>query len=340
MPPPNSLLPEWHRAFGAPVLNGHIKQKPEDFQVVEQLGFTLSGDGEHDFLWVEKMGANTTWVARALAKHADVAIRDVGFSGLKDRQAVTQQWFSVRRPGGGGTDWSGFAANGVRIISATRHLRKLKRGAHSSNKFRIAVRSDQVAGPDVERRLKDITERGVPNYFGEQRFGRNGNNMALATSLFAGKRLQREQRSIVLSAARSFLFNEILSARVANESWDQAIPGDVLNLDGSGSVFVPECIDESIQERIALLDVHPTGALWGSGDLSTNGDPAVLEQTIADAHPKFTAGLLKAGLKMARRPLRLAAIDLRWEIDDPLLWLEFSLGRGSYATSVLREVLG
>ena len=322
------------------MFQGLIKQSTSEFIVTESLAFDFTGDGEHDYLWIEKQGANTTWVARGLARYAGIALRDVGYAGLKDRHAITRQWFSARRPSGAGTDWDAFDLEGVRILDTGRHQRKLKRGAHSGNRFRIAVR--EVNGAEetlISHRLTVIREKGVPNYFGAQRFGRDGSNLSLAEDVFAGKRLKRELRSMALSAARSFLFNEILSSRVTDGSWEQALPGDALNLNGTGSFFIAEEIDDEVNKRLQSLDVHPTGALWGRGDIQSGGQSATNERRIADSYPEIRDGLERAGLDMARRTLRLAVTDLQWEIDANRLWLEFSLGRGSYATAVLREIV-
>jgi tRNA pseudouridine13 synthase len=322
------------------LFQGLIKQSTSEFIVTESLAFDFTGDGEHDYLWIEKQGANTTWVARGLARYAGIALRDVGYAGLKDRHAITRQWFSARRPSGAGTDWDAFDLEGVRILDTGRHQRKLKRGAHSGNRFRIAVR--EVNGAEetlISHRLTVIREKGVPNYFGAQRFGRDGSNLSLAEDVFAGKRLKRELRSMALSAARSFLFNEILSSRVTDGSWEQALPGDALNLNGTGSFFIAEEIDDEVNKRLQSLDVHPTGALWGRGDIQSGGQSATNERRIADSYPEIRDGLERAGLDMARRTLRLAVTDLQWEIDANRLWLEFSLGRGSYATAVLREIV-
>jgi tRNA pseudouridine13 synthase len=340
MPSPSHALPDWQRAHGSPLFQGLIKQSTSEFIVTESLAFDFTGDGEHDYLWIEKQGANTTWVARGLARYAGIALRDVGYAGLKDRHAITRQWFSARRPSGAGTDWDAFDLEGVRILDTGRHQRKLKRGAHSGNRFRIAVR--EVNGAEetlISHRLTVIREKGVPNYFGAQRFGRDGSNLSLAEDVFAGKRLKRELRSMALSAARSFLFNEILSSRVTDGSWEQALPGDALNLNGTGSFFIAEEIDDEVNKRLQSLDVHPTGALWGRGDIQSGGQSATNERRIADSYPEIRDGLERAGLDMARRTLRLAVTDLQWEIDANRLWLEFSLGRGSYATAVLREIV-
>ncbi|MGI9202968.1 MAG: tRNA pseudouridine(13) synthase TruD [Woeseiaceae bacterium] len=339
MPTSNSLLPEWCRAYGTGLIHGLIKQTPKDFEVTENLDFVLSGEGEHDYLWIEKTGANTSWVARMLARHAGIAQRDVGYAGLKDRHAVTRQWFSVRRPSRLGTNWNELNIEGVEILEAGRHQRKLKRGAHAGNRFRIALRQVRTDGIDVPHRLEAIRAGGIPNYFGVQRFGRDANNLDMAASVAAGKRLRRDTRGIVLSAARSFLFNEILSARVVDGSWNKALPNESLNLDGSGSVFVAHEIDEVIVQRVADLDVHPTGALWGEVATDTEGAAAILERTVTEKYPEYVACLRGARMKPARRPLRAVVRNLDWQIEGTDIYLEFALDRGSFATAVLRELV-
>lgn len=330
-------IPDWVRAFGPPVVQGHIRQSTSDFEVTEDLGYELSGDGEHDFLQIEKEDANTAWVAGRLARHASVRESDVGYAGLKDRRALTRQWFSVRRPSAAGTDWDTFDEPGTRILEKSRHSRKLKRGALRGNSFRIAIRDVDAAEEPVNERLQLIKQAGVPNYFGEQRFGRNGNNLQLASELFAGKRLPRNKRSIALSAARSFLFNHILQQRVLDSSWNHLVVGECACLDGSNSIFPVEALDEELRRRCAELDIHPGGAMWGKGESRCGGDILSLEQSVTAPFPEFTKGL-EAHMDQSRRPLRLALRDLAWKLEEQTLWLEFSLPRGGYATAVLREI--
>jgi len=339
MPSTEGPLPDWNRAYGSPLFQGLIKNSCSDFIVTELLDFDLSGDGEHDYLWLQKEDANTAWVARALASHAGVVARDVGYAGLKDRQAVTRQWFSVRRPTGEGTDWEPFELPGVTILEQTRHLRKLKRGAHQGNHFRIAVRGADTPAAVIEERLAAIRAAGVPNYFGPQRFGRDGNNLQLAQVLFAGKRLKREKRSIALSAARSFIFNEVLSTRIAAGNWNVALPGEALNLEGSGSIFIAEEIDDEITERVRTMDIHPTAVMWGKGEPKCGGEPADIEREVVDRAAELATGLESHGLERARRATRLVVQDLKWELEGDTLWLDFRLGRGAFATSVLREIV-
>lgn len=331
-------LPNWQRAIGEPVLTCRIKKENADFQLSERLGFGLSGDGEHDFLQIEKEGANTSWVASGLARFAAIAVSDVGFAGLKDRHAVTTQWFSVRRPAGHRTDWLKLDLEGVRVLQVDRHRRKLRRGAHLGNDFRIALRNLTETGGGLRERLMEVRDGGVPNYFGEQRFGHDGGNLALAGDLFAGQRLSRGKRSIALSAARSFLFNQILQERVRNGTWNTLLPGDCASLDGSGSFFSVAGIDSELERRSDELDIHPSGALWGAGDLQTGAKVAEREETVVDRFPEFMQGLVNKRVQQARRALRLAVRSFAWERDGDTMWLRFFLTRGGFATAVLREI--
>ena len=342
MPSTPAALPEWARAHGAPLFAASIRDEPADFQVIEDLGFDLAGDGEHDFLWVEKVAANTDWVARQLARHAGVRAADVGYSGMKDRHAITRQWFSVPRHE---TGWASFAAEGVTILYVRRHHRKLRRGAHAGNSFRIALRTPRAAAlrQAAEERLARVADCGVPNYFGPQRFGRDGGNIDLARRLFSGARLKRDKRSIAISAARSFLFNEILSARVADGSWQQVLAGEVVNLDGSGSVFRADSVDETLERRAREMDIHPTATLWGlrsdnSRSEISQGAIEALQRNATEAHTDLRTGLERLGAKASQRPLRLRVQNLSWAFEDDALWLEFRLPAGGFATSVLREI--
>jgi tRNA pseudouridine13 synthase len=326
-------------AYGGPLIEGVLRAQPADFRVEEVLGFEPSGSGEHAFLLIQKTDANTEWVARQLAQAAGVPPMAVGYAGLKDRHAITRQTFTIQLPGRADPDWSALSIAGVEVVAATRHNRKLKRGAHRGNRFGVRVR-DVVGERDaVDARVRTIGERGVPNYFGEQRFGRDGGNVALAEAMFAGRRMPRAQRSIALSAARSFLFNATLAARVDASTWDRAVDGDVWMLDGTHAIFGPEPWSDDLAQRLASLDIHPTGPMWGRGDLRTRDAARALEEQLPVEHPVLTQGLEQAGLEQERRALRLVAADLvhTWEAHDTL-FLQFTLGQGAFATTVLREL--
>lgn len=318
-----------------------MRAVPDEFRVVEELGFAASGDGEHDMLTVEKTGTNTEWLARKLAQHAGIKSLDVGYAGLKDRHAVTTQTFTVRRPNRDGTDWAAFSVAGARILDVQRHNRKLKRGAHVANHFRIGLRADLTSADRaaLQVRWQHIVAGGIPNYFGPQRFGRNGNNLALARDVLSGKRVRREQRSIAISAARSFLFNEILAARVSAGTWDRLLEGDLANLDGSRSVFSVAAIDETLVARCAAFDIHPAATLWGDGAPLTSGAAAAIEAEAVAGHAALCAGLVNARIAADSRPLRLRLADTSLEFDEGIFWLSFRLPKGAFATSVIRELL-
>jgi tRNA pseudouridine13 synthase len=332
-------LPDWARAHApvppdgtsvppdgsAPLFSARIREQPADFKVTEELGYEFTNDGEHDFLWIEKTGANTEWVSRQLARFADVPAKDVGYAGLKDRHAVTRQWFSV--PRWNSPDWRLLDVEGVQILDVQRHQKKLRRGAHRANHFRIVLRGDGIVeqASVLEQRVQVIREHGVPNYFGEQRFGRAGNNLELAGVFAGGKRLPRHKRSIAISTIRSFLFNEYLSARVTDRTWATLSAGDKANLDGTGSVFDVDEVDDELIRRCKAMDIHPVGELVGDGSTVGPDD--------------WLAALAKARVAPGTRSLRLRVADLELAIADDVVVLSFQLVRGAFATSVLREIV-
>lgn len=335
-----STLPIWPYAYGGPSGIGDVKTVPDDFIVEEILPFSPEGSGEHVFLYIEKAGENTEYVARQLARQAGVRQRDIGFAGLKDRHGRTMQWFSIWLPGQDDPDWSSLENDKLKILATTRHARKLKRGALLGNRFTLLIRNWQGDREVTERQLQSIQTHGFPNYFGEQRFGHEGRNVEKALAMFHGAKVKREQRSIYLSAARSYLFNLILAERVKSQNWNLAIPGDVLQLDKSQSFFRAETIDASLTERIESGDIHPTGALFGKGKELPSGQALALEQAIISTYPELSNGLLESKVEADRRALRVKASELAWQFEnDNSLHLSFELPAGSYATALLREII-
>ncbi len=332
-------LPDWPRAAGPPCGTARLKAVPGDFVVEEELAFEPSGDGPHHYLCVEKTGCNTPWVATRLARHAGVRSGDVGYAGLKDRHARTRQWFSVPLNESQPTDWSDFAAEGVVILAVTRNRRKLRRGALRCNRFRVRLTGLEASADALEERLARIATTGVPNYFGAQRFGRGGGNLDLAERLFAGERLRRRDREFALSAARALIFNDVLARRVARGDWERLIDGDVLILDGRGSVFPADAADKTLAGRVARRELHPTGPLWGRGEPRPVGTAGALEAEVAAARSAFARGLESAGATMARRSLRLVPRGLDWELGEGGCRLAFSLPAGEYATTLVRELV-
>lgn len=318
-----------------------IRSQAEYFQVDEQLPFEPDGEGGHALLHVRKRDANTDWVASQLADFVQVPKLDVGYAGLKDRHAVTTQWFSVKVEGITEPDWSRFEHDDIDIMTVSRHKKKLKRGVLSGNHFKL--RLTNIAGDKAawQTHLEQVAKRGVPNYFAEQRFGHQGNNLAKAQQWFeSGKKpKKRPQKSLILSAARSWLFNLVLSQRVESDNWDQLLQGDVMLLAGTkASLFNAEAGDTTLSERLAKLDIHPTGPLWGRGQLASQADCAVLEQSTLLEWQDWCDALERQGLTQARRALRLYPTAFNWKWLGEDLELQFFLPAGCYATAVLREL--
>lgn len=323
---------------GAPVLQARFRASAEDFEVDERLGFAPDGRGEHLLLRVRKRGANTAYVGDALAKWAGIDARGVGYAGLKDRHAVALQTFSLHLPGREPpAEWP--SSPEFEVLSAVRHGRKIARGALQGNRFRIMLREVEGERGEIDQRLATLGAQGVPNYFGEQRFGHGGGNIAAARRMFAGQRVRREQRGMLLSAARSAIFNAVLADRVLDGSWCRGIDGEVWMLDGSHSVFGPEDTTPELEARCRAGDIHPTGPLWGAGELRTRHVARALEQRTAEAYGDLCAGLAAADLRQERRSLRLRLqeADHVWR-DDRTLALTFFLPAGAYATAVLHAL--
>ncbi len=329
-------------AWGRPAVKAVLRAVPEDFQVEEELGFSADGEGQHVLLRIRKRNSNTQWVARRLAHIAGVPGRAVGFAGLKDRFALTTQWFSVDLAGRKEPDWSVLGDPEMRVLEACRHGRKLRRGALRGNRFTLVLRHIEGSSTELERRLCAVRESGVPNYFGEQRFGRDGANLERAAAMFRGELrvTDRHRRGLYLSAARSLLFNRILARRVGDGTWTRALPGDVLMLAGSHSFFCAEELSQEIERRVAARDLFPSAPLWGKGSSAARDRALLLEQEVLQSLRFWCDGLEAAGLKQQRRRLLLLPEAFAWEwLPDGALRLRFSLPAGSYATMVVRELV-
>lgn len=327
------------RALGVPCGVATLRAVAEDFVVEETLGFEPDGGGAHRLLWVEKRGANTPFVARALARLAGVRPADIGFAGMKDRHALTRQWFSI--PASAKVPVAGCEGEGFRVLRVAAHSRKLHRGALAGNRFVLRLGDFDGDLRALAGRARTIAARGVPNYFGPQRFGRDAANLGTVAAWLTGGGLPRDRdaRGFVFSAARSLLFNEVLAARVVDGSWDRLLPGELVNLDGSGSFFGARDIDAALEARVAAGDVHPTGPLPGVGATQPSARALAVESGAIEADIDLVTLLAGAGVEADRRALRLRPADLVLDIDggDPVL--SFALPRGAYATTLLHEMI-
>lgn len=307
---------EFPRAYGALTAAAIFRAQPEDFQVDEELGYVPSGTGEHVFLHIVKRGENTAWVAGKIAELANVSVTDVGYCGRKDRHAVTAQWFSVYLPKAPEPDWTLLNTESIQLLSVSRHQTKLRRGEHQQNNFVIRLRDVQTEDRSLlQQKIDTVFAQGVPNYFGEQRFGLGGNNLREAEAILVGGKRYRDKqkRGLMLSAARSYLFNQVLAARVLAQNWASIIDGEI--------------------------NSQTSGPLWGRGRPLVSGALLELEQNVLANWAAWCDGLEHAGLSQERRALQLIPRNTRWSWVDNDLVLHFSLDAGEFATAILHELV-
>ncbi|WP_438864718.1 tRNA pseudouridine(13) synthase TruD [Neptunicella sp.] len=329
----------WLYQHDKPQSSGIIKSTPEDFQVTEIPAYSLTGEGEHIYLWLQKRELNTAYVAEQLARFTGLPLRAISYAGRKDKYALTEQYIAVHLPGNHNPDWNSFDLEGARIISATRHNKKLRTGALKGNKFTLTIR--QLSHPEqVIQRLSLIKLAGVPNYYGEQRFGNQNSNLHLAQKLIQGENIRnRNKRSICISALRSWLFNETISQRLQHNLYARPLVGDVMKLAGTNSFFVAEQVDEQIQQRLQSGDIQLSAPLWGMGKLASEGHVAEFEQSIATQFDLVARTLESLKLEQERRAINLKPNNLEYQLDGNTLTLSFDLPSGCFATSIIRELI-
>lgn len=329
-------FPALPRPFGPPLGTAVLRAEPDDFSVIEERGAGFAGQGEHWYVKLRKQGHNTRWVARQLAEFAQLPYKQVSYAGLKDRHAVAEQWFSLHLAGRESPDWAAFSLSGVEVLKVRRHDRKLRQGYLSFNQFNLVLRELQlrsaVDATELEARLEQISGAGVPNYFGPQRFGHSGGNLALVLRPGGWRRLPRDLRGFALSALRGALFNLYLAERVTRGDWNDSLEGEARQTDrargaaeGDTRVFAPE--------------ISAAGPLWGRGRAGSSGAVAALEDTVFGAYPAVTALLEEAGARFARRALRARVGALHWQRSEGVLRLQFALGAGAFATAALHPLL-
>ena len=315
-----------------------LKAECADFVVKEQLGYDMSGDGEFIAVKVRKTDCNTLFVGEQLAKFAGISARNMSYAGLKDRKAVTEQWFSLQMPGQPTPDFSQFSLEGVEILEVTRHQRKIRIGSLQGNHFEILLRNAEETD-ELKVRLDFLAKNGFPNYFTEQRFGRDGNNLTQALRWANGEInvKDRNKRSFYLSAARSEIFNLIVAKRIELGLAQQVLNGDILQLNGSHSWFV---VDESedlaqLQRRLAQQDVLLTAPLIGEEEKSA----VDFENEIFAQHQALFPLMRQERMKAARRPILMQPQQFQWQFEPNGLRLKFYLPAGSYATALIRELV-
>lgn len=355
----SSLVTKTPAAWGLPLFHASIKSQPHDFIVDEVLDIDMQGEGEHVYLHLQKSGMNTDELAQLLEKAYGVGSKDVGLAGLKDRHAITSQWFSVTSPEGcepleALLPQISMSGKQVVILKSCRHSRKLRRGAHSGNRFVITLRDVTPLQSDsysqlaqlLAQRIDSVRQFGFPNYIGEQRFGFGGQNLLRARQWFRQpkKRTSRLQRSLWLSAARSAVFNAVCAKRVEAGNWQSLLPGEPAILDGSRSFFQTDAsegasVTAQLEARLQTFDIHPSAPWWGRGRPPASDECAAFETEVIDKYADLCAGLEKAGLSQERRAIRALAGDIAYQwLDNSTLQLSFHLSPGNFATTLLAQL--
>ncbi|MFO0919416.1 MAG: tRNA pseudouridine(13) synthase TruD [Planctomycetaceae bacterium] len=346
-------LPRW--SSDLPRLAGQIKSVPEDFLVEEIPAYEPSGSGEHLYLWVEKRALAGEQMLRELARALEISPGEIGSAGIKDRQAVTRQWLSV--PAKCEPQVAGVETDQFRILRFARHGNKLRTGHLRGNRFTIVVRDAQPAdGSDVaepfsiaERAVEVIGRRGFPNYYGDQRFGHDGETLSLGLDLLAGRKSPRDipysRRKFLLrmslSAAQSELFNQTLAARLTDGLLDTVLAGDVMEVTASGGKFVVEDPGAE-QKRCDGYETVVTGPMFGPKMKQPTGIPAERESRVLSANELTMENFRGFGdlLSGTRRPFVVRPDGISVQAVPEGLRFEFTLPAGVYATTLLAELLG
>ncbi|WP_150540144.1 tRNA pseudouridine(13) synthase TruD [Actinobacillus vicugnae] len=325
--------------LGQPQQAGKLKAEFADFIVREELGYLLSGEGEFVAVRIRKTNANTLFVGEQLAKFVGISAKNISYAGLKDRHAVTEQWFCLHLAGKETPDFSQFECEGVEVLEVTRHNRKIRVGSLAGNHFELLLR-DVVQSAELEQRLTQLQAVGFPNYFTEQRFGRDGHNLTQALRWASGEISvkDRKKRSFYLSAARSEVFNLVVSQRIADKLTQTVCAGDYLQLAGSNSFFVvSEHELAETQQRLAVGDVLLTGPLIGEKSLEATA--CEQEKAIVARHASLVELMKKERMTNARRAMFCKPQNFSWEFESEGLRIKFFLDSGSYATALVRELI-
>lgn len=322
----------WPSIYSEPCGSGVIKQEFADFRVVEQLSFEPSGNGEHLFVFIEKVDANTRFVANELARLFGCASKDIGFAGMKDRHAITQQWFSVYLTKAKVKDWQQITHPNFSIVKAAFHNKKLKIGELESNRFTIVVRNFLGNMNCVEYRIQELAQAGLPNYFGPQRFGNDFSNWHEGKAWLKGAlKASRNQEGLLISALRSYLFNEILAERVKQGNWNKLIDGDVAYNTEDGKVLERYSSPESL---------IPAAPLFGRDRYQSKEAAAAIQEHVLQRYGEITDQLLKKRVNGDWRPLVCRVSNLNFNrLSGNSFTLEFTLPKGSFATNLINQII-
>lgn len=361
--------------LSAPIAKAELKNLAEDFQVEEKLKFDLTGEGQHLCLFIEKKYLNTLDVLEVLARFFQVPGRSIGYFGLKDKNALTRQWFSVDMANSPFDDshcrnfaeqYTGLLRSitdnsipTIRIIESKRNIKKFKIGQHGANGFRIVLRNiqGQVEGAtwadlknDLENRLQHIHKNGFANYFGEQRFGLKNqlgerqNVVSLKKHAHSDLSKNRQLRSRLISTLRSLVFNQYLSMRIQQNSYQTYIKGDVLQFsDGRSLLRVnqedKETSSKILQKRLDEKEVVVTGPMPGANASMASEQSLLLEESVQNNFQDYHVLLKNNDVNSGRRVLISFPDNMSWCFEDHNLVLGFELGAGSYATALVREII-
>jgi tRNA pseudouridine13 synthase len=335
-------LPRRGGAFAA--VPGVWKESPEDFVVEEVPAYEPCGAGDHLWLWLEKRGIGTVEAIARLARALGRREREFGYAGLKDAQAVTRQWLSIEHLDPALVQQ--LELPGLRVLRVARHQNKLRKGHLHGNRFDLIVRQVPDGGAALlAAHLAHCAQHGAPNWFGMQRFGSGGRNLAKGLAVLrdparAARRMPRAVLSLVVSSVQSEVFNRVLAARLA--TIDRLLPGDLAILHRNGAVF-PVADPAAEQPRCDSFELSPSGPLPGPAMPWPTGEPLQLEQRALASlalDPEAFGRMPRDSHEGTRRALRMRVLDPAAEQVEGGVRLRFRLDRGCYATAVLSELLG
>jgi tRNA pseudouridine13 synthase len=329
---------------GLPGIGGRIKVEPEDFEVEEIPAYEPSGEGSFLYLWIEKRDMGAEYFVRTLARRLDIPSGEIGTAGLKDRRALTRQLVSL--PDSVESRLGQIDGDGIRTLKVNRHSNKLRAGHLRGNRFNVLIRAvASDAGQFLPPLIEAVNRHGFPNFYGPQRFGKEGETAALGLSLLRGdggapRRLSPFLRRLGVSAAQSLLFNHWLENRIKDGLFDKVLPGDVMTKLPHGGLFVVED-QPAEQARFDRRETVFTGPMYGrklfaSAAVASERENAVLAEFGLESRHFFGFGKLLSG---TRRAAIVYPDDLQAEIIPDGVRLRFTLPSGCYATVLLNEIM-